>query len=69
MGGIDSITPGDPLGRDSEPREIASAYSPDGVDISLIRWMLSLTPSDRLRALEGFVRPILRMRGAENGRR
>jgi hypothetical protein len=25
-----------------------SAYSPDGVDLTLIRWTLSLTPAQRL---------------------
>jgi hypothetical protein len=27
-------------------------YSEDGVDLILIRWMLSLTPAERLRFLE-----------------
>jgi hypothetical protein len=27
----------------------------DGVDITLIRWMLSLTPSGRLQTLQDFV--------------
>jgi hypothetical protein len=27
----------------------------DGVDVSLIRWMLSLSPSERLDVLQGFV--------------
>ena len=31
------------------------AYSPDGVDLTLIRWMLSLTPAERLDVLQGFV--------------
>jgi len=31
------------------------AYSEDGVDLTLIRWMLSLTPSGRLRQLQAFV--------------
>lgn len=26
--------------------------APDGVDLTLIRWMLSLTPAERLRVLE-----------------
>jgi len=26
--------------------------SPDGVDLTLIRWMLSLTPEERLRVLQ-----------------
>ena len=31
-----------------------SAYNEDGVDLTLIRWMLSLTPSQRLDVLQGF---------------
>ena len=29
--------------------------SSDGVDVTLIRWMLSLTPAERLEQLEAFV--------------
>ena len=29
-----------------------AAYDEDGVDVSLIRWMLSLTPLERLRTLD-----------------
>ena len=28
------------------------AYSVDGVDLTLIRWMLSLTPAERLQVLQ-----------------
>lgn len=37
-------------------------YSEDGVDLTLIRWMLSLTPADRLQVLQRNVRSILRLR-------
>ena len=37
-------------------------YSEDGVDLTLIRSMLSLKPAQRLEALEQFVDDILRMR-------
>ena len=30
-------------------------YANDGVDVSLIRWMLSLTPAQRLETLQDFV--------------
>jgi hypothetical protein len=30
------------------------AYSEDGADLTLIRWMLSLTPSERLQVLDDF---------------
>jgi hypothetical protein len=34
----------------------------DGVDVSLIRWMLSLSPSERLATLQGFVDGIAKLR-------
>jgi len=37
-------------------------YSDDGVDLSLIRWMLSLTPEERLRFAEQFANSVLRIR-------
>ena len=36
--------------------------SADGVDLTLIRWMLSLTPMERLQTLHNRVRSILRLR-------
>jgi hypothetical protein len=41
------------------------AYSPDGVDLTLIRWMLSLTPAERLQTLQQHVRSILRLRDGQ----
>jgi hypothetical protein len=35
------------------------AYSEDGVDLTLIRWMLSLTPAQRLEVLQGFVDSVM----------
>lgn len=43
-----------------------SAYSEDGVDVTLIRWMLSLSPAERLRVLQENVRAILRLRRENN---
>jgi hypothetical protein len=37
-------------------------YSPDGVDLTLIRWMLSLTPAERLEYLEQRVNDIISIR-------
>jgi hypothetical protein len=37
-------------------------YSPDGVDLTLIRWMLSLTPAERLEFLEEHVKAISAIR-------
>jgi len=42
------------------------AFAPDGVDLTLIRWMLSLSPGERLAALQGAVRSILRLRHARS---
>jgi len=38
-------------------------YSEDGVDLTLIRWMLSLTPTERLQVLEQNIRSIMRLKG------
>ena len=38
------------------------AYSEDGVDLTLIRWMLSLTPAQRLEFLEQRINEILAIR-------
>jgi hypothetical protein len=37
-------------------------YSPDGVDLTLIRWMLSLTPAERIKVLDDRVNDILAIR-------
>jgi hypothetical protein len=43
----------------------SSPYSDDGVDVTLIRWMLSLTPTERLQVLQQNIRSIMRLRGEE----
>jgi hypothetical protein len=45
----------------------APEYSEDGVDLSLIRWMLSLSPRERLAFLEERINDILSVREL-NGR-
>lgn len=42
-------------------------YSPDGVDLSLIRWFLDLTPAERLAFLEDRIADILRIRALNAG--
>ena len=37
-------------------------HSEDGVDLTLIRWMLSLTPAERLDVLQRHVSSILSIR-------
>jgi hypothetical protein len=44
----------------SEPRP---THSEDGVDLTVIRWMLSLTPAERLQVLQQTIRSIMKMRG------
>ena len=41
-------------------------HSEDGVDLTLIRWMLSLTPAERLQVLQQTVQSIMRIRDANN---
>ena len=43
-------------------------YSEDGVDLSLIRWMLSLTPAERLQFLEERIEEIRAIRELNAGR-
>jgi hypothetical protein len=52
-----------------EQKEPATSpdYSPDGVDLSLIRWSLSLTPAERLAFLEDRIADILRIRALNAG--
>jgi hypothetical protein len=49
---------GDSAGSSARPE----AERDDGVDVSLIRWMLSLTPSERLAVLQGFIDDIAKLR-------
>jgi hypothetical protein len=39
------------------------SYGADGVDVTLIRWMLSMTPEERLQVLQQSIGSILRMQG------
>lgn len=42
-------------------------YGEDGIDLTLIRWMLSLTPAQRLEALEQHMSDILAIRELNAG--
>ena len=33
----------------------AGAFAEDGVDLTVIRWMLNLTPTERLRAVQDLI--------------
>ena len=52
---------------DSGDQAPAPEYSEDGVDLSLIRWMLTLTPAQRLEFLEDRVNEILAIRERNAG--
>jgi hypothetical protein len=41
--------------------------SEDGIDLTLIRWMLSLTPAERLAVLQRFVRSVGELRELNAG--
>ncbi len=47
------------------PLEDEPTHSADGVDLTLIRWMLSLTPMERLEVLQENIWSIMRLRGDE----
>ena len=48
-------------------RDPLTDYSPDGVDLTLIRWMLSLTPLERLQFLEERINDILEIQERNAG--
>jgi hypothetical protein len=52
-----------------DSRVFASAYDAAGVDRSLIRWMLSLTPSERLCHVQGTIDLVHKAKRVPNGDR
>jgi hypothetical protein len=46
---------------EDEPEDLTD-YSEDGVDLTLVRWFLSLTPAERLDCLDQHVNAILEIR-------
>jgi hypothetical protein len=55
--GLTTLEIDDGIFRENEP-----THSEDGVDLTLIRWMLSLTPAERLQVLQQSVQSLLRLR-------
>ncbi len=53
--------------RTADDAVVPDAETSDGVDVSLVRWTLSLTPAERLDVLQAFVDSVFELRGA--GRR
>jgi hypothetical protein len=52
----------EPQRHDLTPHIAKPDYSEDGVDLTLIRWMLSLTPTERLEFLQSAVRSLARLK-------
>lgn len=50
------------LNLDDQTTAEQPAFSDDGVDLTLIRWMLSLTPAQRLDVLQGFADSVAEIR-------
>ena len=53
---------GTPTNPELEPAPSPPAESPDGVDLTLIRWTLSLTPLERLELLQDWVDGLTELR-------
>lgn len=51
-----------------ESQNETRTFSDDGVDLTLIRWMLSLTPAERLAVLQSNMRSLEALRGAADRR-
>ena len=51
---------------EQEP-QILTDYAEDGVDLTLIRWFLSLTPAERLQFLQRQIQAILEIRQLNAG--
>ena len=49
---------------DERPGTRSGDYSEEGVDISLIRWMLSLDPPGRLEVLQQHMNAVEKLRAA-----
>lgn len=51
-----------------EPEQQApeAEYDGSGVDVTLIHWMLSMTPAERLETLQSFVDSVWQFRGDNN---
>jgi hypothetical protein len=47
---------------DPPPAPEEPTHSPEGVDLTLVRWMLSLTPTQRLQVLQDVLWSLQRLR-------
>ena len=55
-------TPDSKPGSSESPPDLFPEESPDGVDLTLIRWTLSLTPLQRLELLQDWVDGLAELR-------
>ena len=63
---MEAPPPSRPSSDASDATEPAKAYSEDGVDVSLIHWMLELSPLERLEAAQDMIDTVWMLReGAE----
>jgi hypothetical protein len=51
---------------DPTPEATEYPYDSSGVDVTLIRWMLDMTPAERLQVLQSFVDATWKARGAND---
>jgi hypothetical protein len=51
---------------DPPPEATESPCDSSGVDVTLIRWMLDMTPAERLQVLQSFVDATWKDRGAND---
>ena len=61
---MESPEPKDEGPRPGSPQPELPTHSPDGVDLTLIRWMLSLTLAERLQVVQDHANSILRLRAS-----
>jgi hypothetical protein len=47
------------------PEGSTETHSTDGVDVTLIRWMLSLTPTERVEVLQRYIQSVEQLRDAQ----
>ena len=50
---------------ETEFKPVLPTHSEDGVDLTLIRWMLSLTPLERLQTAQNYANSVMRLRNAK----
>lgn len=60
-------TPASYLQTDQGGRARSLTVSEGGVDLTLVRWMRSMNPAERLRTLQGVVDSLMRLRRGRFG--